>query len=169
MLRLPWATWNAILLYVAQPGLNTVSRQALLCKPRLSSSPFWKGSNLVSLSGSRDADKMQDHGDKWLCPPRDEQSYMRADTTGHSGTKQQKGPLCFFLSFFFGEHAYLAFDLRAVRGDPLQMAWMRSAAHCLPRYEPLSPCYHPPLHHPHTLTHTSHRANQQGKELAHVQ
>lgn len=39
---------------------------------------------------------MQDHRDKWLCPPRDEQSYMRADTTGHSGTKEQKRPLCFF-------------------------------------------------------------------------
>lgn len=41
---------------------------------------------------------MQDHGDKWLCPPRYERNYMRVDTTGHSGTTEQKRAFCFFFS-----------------------------------------------------------------------
>lgn len=76
--------------------------------------------------------------------------------------RSRSGPFAFF---FFS----LAFDLREVPDDPLQMAWMRFAAHCLPRYQPLSPCYHPPPTTTTTHTHTRLRANRQGKELARVQ
>lgn len=67
-------------------------------------------------------------------------SYMRGDTAGHFGTKERS-----FMQwpFAFLAHASLAFDLWALREAPLQMAWMCFAAHCSPRYQPLSPCYSP--------------------------
>lgn len=107
---------------------------------------------------------MQDHGDKWLCPPRDERSYMRADTTGHSGTKQQKRPFCFFFLSLL--------RLTSERYPTIRCRWPECAS-LLIACPGTNRC-HPVTTPPPTTTTTTHmhtrlRANRQGKELARVQ
>lgn len=93
--------------------------------------------NLVSLRGFRDADKMQDHMDKWSCSWWDVGSYMRGDAAGCSGQRNEGSTTAV--------SSLSAFDLWAVTYYSLQMACMHLAAHCSPRY-----------HHCHLVTSNTH-------------
>lgn len=149
---LHWTLGNRTWFFLALPGLNTVS-----CVPfyvsRDSLRVRFERLNLVSLHGFRDADKMQDHMDKWSCPQRAMRSYMRGDTAGHLGRRNKRSsvvciPLCIWpLS---GNMVFTTDGQRAPRCS------------LLTQVPSLSPCYP-------RLTHTSHTANWRGWELARAQ